>query len=486
MPCVRFRHLECLFLLLSAMPFEGSSIGVNWGQMATHRLPPAMVVRMLVDNGFDKVKLFDADPETLDALAGTKIEVMIAIPNFMLAEIGADPFLAADWVDENVTSFIHSGGVNIKYVAVGNEPFLKTYEEEFAASTLPALKNIQRALDAAGLGSKIKATVPFNADIYSSPGSNPLPSAGSFRPDIRDLAIQIVQFLHENSSPFMVNIYPFLCLYGDEHFPLDFAFFQGTNKSVSDGEFVYTNVFDANFDTLIWSLKKAGFPDLPVVVGEVGWPTDGDKNANVELAKAFNQGLIAHVLSGKGTPMRRGRIEVFLFSLMDEDSKSIAPGNFERHWGVFEYDGRPKYELDLSGRREEKHLIGARSVEYLKRRWCVIDPDADELFGLIELISKACSEADCTSLGFGSSCNHLGLRGNASFAFNMYYQVRNQREKYCDFMGLGTLSFKDPSDGKCRFPVMIAYGSVEGEKRVVDFVMAVVAGVVSLLILRRW
>ncbi|KAK8914109.1 Glucan endo-1,3-beta-glucosidase 8 [Platanthera zijinensis] len=46
------------------------------------------------------------------------------------------------------------------YVAVGNEPFLKAYRGKFTSSALPALKNIQKALDAAGLGSEIKATVP--------------------------------------------------------------------------------------------------------------------------------------------------------------------------------------------------------------------------------------------------------------------------------------------------------------------------------------
>lgn len=38
--------------------------------------------------------------------------------------------------------------------------------------TLPALKNIQTSLNNAGLGSSIKATVPFNADVYYSPDSN--------------------------------------------------------------------------------------------------------------------------------------------------------------------------------------------------------------------------------------------------------------------------------------------------------------------------
>lgn len=115
---IKSSFLASLVLSLSIMVFDGNCVGVNWGQMASHRLPPKMVVRMLEDNGFDKVKLFDADPDTLSALIGTKIEVMVAIPNFMLVEIGSDPIAAADWVDENVTSYVQPDGVNIKSVVL--------------------------------------------------------------------------------------------------------------------------------------------------------------------------------------------------------------------------------------------------------------------------------------------------------------------------------------------------------------------------------
>lgn len=288
------KHLLLTELLLSSFkkPVNGGAVGVNWGTMASHRLPPETVVRMLADNGFGRVKLFDSDPDILSALAGTGIEVMVAVPNYMLSDFSRDPATAADWVAENVTAYLSSSGtdaaaaVNIKYVAVGNEPFLETYHGAFTQTTLPALKNIQQALSSSKLSSHIKATVPFNADIYSSSSNSSLPSFGDFRPDVRDLTIQILQHLSLHDSPFVVNIYPFLSLYADPYFPVDFAFFNQTvQKPVVDGNVTYTNVFDANFDTLVWALHKAGFPDMRIVIGEIGWPTDGDKNANVELAK---------------------------------------------------------------------------------------------------------------------------------------------------------------------------------------------------------
>ncbi|XP_052199815.1 glucan endo-1,3-beta-glucosidase 8 [Diospyros lotus] len=453
-----FRDYALFLLMVSGFSIgsSGSGVGVNWGTQATHQLPAKKVVKMMKENGFDKLKLFEADRKILEALIGTDIEVMLAIPNNMLQQMSEDPESAASWVEANVTSHAYNGGVNIKYVAVGNEPFLGAYNGSYLPFTLPALRNIQEALNDAKLGSEIKATIPFNADIYFSPESNPVPSAGDFRPEVRDLTIRIIQYLHSNDAPFTVNIYPFLSLYGNAFFPFDYAFFDGSNKPVKDGGYVYTNVFDANYDTLVWALNKAGFPDMKIIVGEVGWPTDGDKNANVENAKRFNQGMLNHALSGNGTPARKGAIDVYLFSLIDENAKSIAPGSFERHWGIFEFDGKPKYELDLSGIGQNKGLIPVQNVEYMIKRWCVLNPEAKDLEDLPKSIDYACSLSDCTALGYGSSCNHLGVKGNASYAFNMYYQLQSQNSWDCDFSGLAVVTEEDPSDEKCHFPVMIA------------------------------
>lgn len=148
-------------------------------------------------------------------------------------------------------------------------------------------------MNEAGVGNIIKATVPLNADVYGSPQNNPVPSAGRFRSDISGLMTQIVQFLNQNNAPFTVNIYPFLSLYDNDNFPVDYAFFDGVTAPVVDSNGIqYTNVFDANFDTLVSALTAAGFGGLTVLVGEVGWPTDGDKNANSNYAYRFYNGLL--------------------------------------------------------------------------------------------------------------------------------------------------------------------------------------------------
>ncbi|XP_051151462.1 glucan endo-1,3-beta-glucosidase 5-like isoform X2 [Andrographis paniculata] len=338
-----------------------------------------------------------------------------------------------------------------RYVAVGNEPLLSSFNGTYQNTTFPALENIQAALMRAGLGNQIKATIPLNADVYQSLTSQP--STGDFKPEIHDLMLQIVNFLSINGAPFTANIYPFISLFKDPNFPVDYAFFDGYSSPIEDNGRTYTNVFDANFDTLVWALQKNGYGNLPIIVGEIGWPTDGDRNANIGNAQRFNQGFMSHL--NKGTPMRPGPMDVYLFSLVDEDAKSIQPGNFERHWGLFYYDGTPKYNLSLGS--NSGGLVQARNVRYLPRRWCVTpssmnfqDPQ------VAPSVSYACDHGDCTSLGYGTSCGNLDAQGNISYAFNNYYQINNQQENACKFPdNLSVITTTDPSVGTCKFNIMI-------------------------------
>ena len=91
-------------LFLSAM-----GIGVNWGTQLTHPLPPATVVKMLRDNGIQKVKLFDADSSILSALRNTGIEAMVGIPNDMLYSLANSVNAAENWVSKNLSSHVSNG-----------------------------------------------------------------------------------------------------------------------------------------------------------------------------------------------------------------------------------------------------------------------------------------------------------------------------------------------------------------------------------------
>ncbi|CAN8267628.1 unnamed protein product [Cochlearia groenlandica] len=69
-----------LCFLCTSNFFVVDGLGVNWGTMARHKLPPKKVVAMLKDNNIAKAKLFNAYETTMSALAGSGLEVMVAIP----------------------------------------------------------------------------------------------------------------------------------------------------------------------------------------------------------------------------------------------------------------------------------------------------------------------------------------------------------------------------------------------------------------------
>ncbi|XP_057538311.1 glucan endo-1,3-beta-glucosidase 8-like [Amaranthus tricolor] len=134
--------------------------------------------------------------------------------------------------------------------------------------------------------------------------------------EVVDIMTEIVQSLGQNNAPFTVNIDPFLSLSINENFPFSYAFFNGKAIPVADNGMLYTNVFDANFDTGVSALNV------------VGWPTDGDKKANVKNAIRFYRGLLPRIAANTGTPLRSGYINMYmyLFGLLDENVKSVAPG----------------------------------------------------------------------------------------------------------------------------------------------------------------
>lgn len=100
--------------LLVCLGHNVEGLGVNWGDISSHKLPPKDVVKMLQENGIKKVKLFNNDETILNALAGTGIEVMIGISNQLLKDL-VNPDVAKKWVKENVTRYEPKSpkGVNI-------------------------------------------------------------------------------------------------------------------------------------------------------------------------------------------------------------------------------------------------------------------------------------------------------------------------------------------------------------------------------------
>lgn len=197
---------------------------------------------------------------------------------------------------------------------------------------------------------------------------------------------------------------------------------------------------------------------MSIVVGEIGWPSDGDENANLQNAQRFSQGFMSRCSAGTGTPLRPGQMDAYLFSLIDEDAKSIQPGNIEHHWGLFYYDGQPKYNLNLGTTNSITNLlVAAKGIQYMAQQWCVISPSESLIDPQVApSVSYACANAYYTSLGYMTSCGNLTDSQNISYAFNDYYQQNNQLDSACKFHDLSIIATQNPSTSCCNFTIRIS------------------------------
>jgi exo-beta-1,3-glucanase (GH17 family) len=100
-------------------------------------------------------------------------------------------------------------------------------------------------------------------------------------------------------------------------------------------------------DTLLSAMEALGYPNVPIVITESGWPSAGADVATVENAQAYNNNLIQHVLSNAGTPKRPGTsIETYIFALFNENKKEDP--ETERNFGIFNPDKSPAYSVNFS------------------------------------------------------------------------------------------------------------------------------------------
>ncbi|TID29167.1 hypothetical protein CANINC_002124 [Pichia inconspicua] len=133
------------------------------------------------------------------------------------------------------------------------------------------------------------------------------------------------------------------------------------NAAIQASDVIYANAFSywqgqtetnstfSFFDDIMQALQTVqsvkGSTDIDFWVGETGWPTEGsnfgDSYPGIENAETFwKDGVCA---------MRGWGVNTFVFEAFDEAWKPSTSGSsVEPHWGVFNADRSPKYNLDCS------------------------------------------------------------------------------------------------------------------------------------------
>jgi len=121
-------------------------------------------------------------------------------------------------------------------------------DQNLISQLLPAMQNMQKALNSASLGGKVKVSTVHSMAILSQ--SDP-PSSGLFSPAYQDTMKGLLQFQKDNGSPIAVNPYPFFAYQSDPRpETLAFCLFQPNSGRVDSGNGIkYMNMFDAQVST---------------------------------------------------------------------------------------------------------------------------------------------------------------------------------------------------------------------------------------------
>ncbi|KAG8391262.1 hypothetical protein BUALT_Bualt01G0169800 [Buddleja alternifolia] len=424
---------------------EGAFVGINIGTGLSSLPSAADIVAILRAHQITHVRLYDADAHMLNALSNTGIEVMVSVTNQEVLAVGERPSTAAAWINKNVAAYVPS--TNITAIAVGSE--ILTTLPHAAPILLPAMSNLYKALVASNLNFQVKVSTPHSMGVIPRPFP---PSTATFNTTWNSTIFQILQFLKNTKSFYMLNAYPYYeYIRSNGIFPLEYALFQPLSavKQIVDPNtlFHYNSMFDALVDATYSSIAALNMSGIPIVVTETGWPSLGGANepdATAENAETYNNNLIRRVSNDSGPPSQLNiPINTYIYELFNEDKRS-GPVS-ERNWGIFFTNGTAVYDLSLS----VSDSLGANS----STSFCIARQGADES-ALQDGINWACGQgrADCAAIQQGQPCYMPNtLQNHASYAYNDYYQRMRGSGGTCDFGGSATLTTADPSYGSCRF-----------------------------------
>ncbi|BBG93430.1 O-Glycosyl hydrolases family 17 protein [Prunus dulcis] len=421
-----------------------SKIGINYGQLGNNLPSPNSSIELIKSMNAGRVKLYDANPEILNLLSGTNLQVSIMVPNNEISTIASNQAKADEWVRNNVLPYYPQ--TMIRYLLVGNEVLSynsSDQDRQMWLDLVPAMTKIKSSLKAQNI-TNIKVGTPLAMDVLQSTFP---PSNSMFRPDISNSVMApMLRFLNRTNSFMFIDVYPFFPWSSNTtSISLDFALFRGNNNTnyyTDPGSgLIYTNLLDQMLDSLIYAMAKLGYPNIRLLITETGWPNSGDieqPGANIHNAATYNRNLIHRMVAKPplGTPARPGVvIPTFIFSLFDENQKT-GPGT-ERHWGLKKAIGGPRA------------LAGSMV-------WCVVAKGVnnDELdSALNNLCSSSAGNGTCDALSPGKECHEpVSEILHASYAFSSYWAKFRSHGATCYFNGLAEQTTVDPSHGSCKFP----------------------------------
>ncbi|MDH5176749.1 MAG: glycosyltransferase [Gammaproteobacteria bacterium] len=107
------------------------------------------------------------------------------------------------------------------------------------------------------------------------------------------------------------------------------------------------------------ALVQRTFPGKPIVIGEVGWPSEG-RTRESAVATTANEALFLRRFLAYA---ERQRLEYFVMEAFDQPWKAAAEGKVGAYWGVYDADRQQKFEFRAPiVRVPHWHVLAAASV----------------------------------------------------------------------------------------------------------------------------
>ncbi|KAI6670108.1 hypothetical protein NL676_004993 [Syzygium grande] len=325
--------LLLLLLLPSALP-PPTAIGVTYSpsssssSSAAPAAPPGLpqpdrVAAAVSALKIPSVRLPDPTPQLLRAFLYSNTSLLLSVPNALVPSLAANRSAALSWLYRHVVPFYPRARVSA--ISVGSN--VLDAHPNYAGLLVPALRNFRSALHDLGIRDVAVSTTFSFVNVMTTTFP---PSAARFQEPYAEAVMKpLLDFLRDANSSFMVNIYPYNLYRLRCEIPLGFALFQEHPFMYRDDLTTgvrYRNLFDMMVDAVVAAMAVAGHENIPVIVAETGWPSSSpdatEIDANELYSEMYVKGLLGHLRSGQGTPLRKeGVAEAYVYELVDEEAK---------------------------------------------------------------------------------------------------------------------------------------------------------------------
>jgi len=288
-------------------------LGVNIGSDNTWT-PKQSLKKLSTDlKDVQSVKFYHADPSIVIPFGVSK-----TIKNIYIHLSNTELFSTIEWkrwIENHVKPICNRITDKNIILVLGNEVLADHNIDKYGPKLLPALRSCYNTLNECNLG-RVKIVTPLDTSCLQDSST---PSESSFKTDLVPILREIIRFLISTGSKLAFNIYP------DIENSDDFNGYTDKGKQ-------YTDLFCEQYDSIIQAVTKLGVigsKTLKLIVTETGWPSDGDNQD-----KTFKYIQEIKEICKKGTPLRKGHIEIIIYELFDSKS--------EKYFGIYDYEGIEK------------------------------------------------------------------------------------------------------------------------------------------------